>query len=168
MAHRHEAGFHLRSGAAEGHRPRRAHTHHLQADRDPHRAHFLRRAEHSEHTRANRAGARVPAVFRRKGGVCAGGRGLLADRASHTRPPVRRREHDRGVPERRGHSHRHRLAGVRSAGGVGDSRDAPQREGCQFRHRVRHRRVLALEGHRGFGGAGGRLHQVLPHEVQRG
>ena len=42
-----------------------------------------------------------------------------------------------GVPQRRGHSHAHRGRGVRSAAADGDAGDAPQREGGEFRHRVR-------------------------------
>ena len=90
-----------------------------------------------------------------------------SDRAAAARPHRGRRDDAAGVFERRGYSHRHRLAGVRRADGGGDEADALARESGQLRHRLRHLRVFARAGHRRERLRGEGVYSELPRPLLR-
>ena len=73
----------------------------------------------------------------------------------------------RPFPARRGHPRRHRLPGLPGAPFRGHAGDAPQRQGRQLRHRLRHLRLVAVPGHRRQPRGGQGLYGRVPGELQR-
>ena len=117
VARAHQAALDLHRDAARRGRPtRRPHPHHLRPGRRRDGASLVEQPEPAEHPGAQRAGRpgaarlRRPRHRRRPGAAL--GR-LLADRAAHPGAHVAGPGPARGVPQRRGHPRRHRVAGLR-------------------------------------------------------
>ncbi len=89
------------------------------------------------------------------------------DRAARAGTYRARRKYEGGVPQRRRYPRHHRLAGVQPAPGNGDTAHAQPRQSRQFRHRLRHRRVLAEQGHRCFDERSIAVYQQLSRTLQR-
>ena len=162
-----QAEIHLLRRPAEGHRTGRPDPLLLQPDRNPHRPHFLHRAQSPEHSRPAGAGPGTAPLFPRAGWLGAGGRGLFANRTAGAGPHGGRSHDDRGLQLRHGHSPHHRLPGVWGAGGAGLPPHALPGQGGQFRHRVRHRRPLPLRGHRRLLRRGQGLYRGVPPSLCR-
>ena len=85
----------------------------------------------------HRSRARDPLRVHRRGRGEAALRRLLADRAAHPRPSLRRAEAPRGLRARRGHPPRDRRRGARQGPGDAHERRALDREDDQLRDRLR-------------------------------
>ena len=87
---------------------------------------------------------RIRAAFVAPRGPPAGVGGLLADRAAHPGPLLRRPGAGGGLPEPRGRPHPHRRRDLRGGAGAGHRRHAAGGQGAQLRHRLRPLGVRAL------------------------
>ena len=126
----------------------------------------LHGAEFAEYPHTHRAGQPAAADVHGGGGLCAGGCGLLPDRAAPAGAYVRRQGHAGVIPVRHGLPHRHRRQGLPRAGGGCDAGAAPPGQGGEFRHCVRHFRLCAGPGHRRHRGRGQGVHGPLFRDVQ--
>lgn len=93
-----QAEKHLCGRALEGHRPGRPGAYQLPDDRDGYGPSQLHRAEFAEYPHPHGAGQPAAADVHRAGGLCAGGRGLLPDRAAAAGTHRRRCGDAGGVP----------------------------------------------------------------------
>ena len=127
----------------------------------------LHRAQSAEHPRPHRAGGGdPPGMFVAAGGQRAGGRGLLPDRAARAGAHVRRRDHDRRLPQ----GEDIHTVTASQVFGVPLEQVTPDmrrpRQGGQLRHRLRHLRLRSAQdiGVSAAGGQGSisRLLRALP------
>jgi DNA polymerase-1 len=158
-----QAAQHLhRQAAGNGqslHRPR---AHQLPPGRRRDRPPGLQRSEPAEHPDPHRRRPPHPPGFRRPAGAQDRRLRLLADRAAHHGPPVRRRRPAARIRVRRRHPPRHGRRSVRQeVARRGQRQRTPRRQGDQLRPDVRHGRVRpgAPARHRARRGAG--LHRAV-------
>ena len=167
----HQAQIHLRGRPLEGHRRGRTHPYQFPDDRHGDGTSFVHRAELAEHPRPARAG-------RRDCAKCSSPRpgNVLVD-ADYSQIELRLLAHISGDEAMRAAflsgEDVHRVTASQVFGVPLEdvtAEDAPQREGRELRHRVRHFRLLARAGHRRQlrrgEGVYGRLFRALPRRAR--
>ena len=110
-------------------------------------------------------GREIRSAFVAEPGCEARLRRLLAGRAAHPRPRLRRAEAARGVRARRGHPRGDRRRGARQAPGGADEGRAQRGQDGQLRDHLRHLRVRALREPRDPARGGADLHRRLPRPL---
>ncbi len=144
----HEAALDVCRSPADADRRRRPPPHDVPPGRRGHRSAVVVRSESPEHPDPDRAGPAHPAGLRgRRAGARPAGRRLLADRAAHPRPRVRRRAPQGRVRARRRHPPRDRRPGPAQGARGHHPRRALDGQDGQLRAGLRDERLRA--GQRG-------------------
>ncbi len=112
-------------------------------------------------------GRKIRAAFVAAPGACAAVGRLQPDRIAPRRPCRRHRGLEGGLPCRPRYPRRDRERGVRRAARNDGPRNAPPRQGDQFRHPLRHQRVRARQPDRRDAGRGSRLHRQVFRALPR-
>ena len=112
-------------------------SHHVQSDGRGDGAAVVIESESAKHSDPHRAGPRDSRRIRAARGLEAGGGGLFADRAAAAGAHVARSGIGGRVPARRGYSYAHGGRSFSRSSADGDAGHAAQRQGGEFRHRVR-------------------------------
>ncbi len=144
-----EAPEHLPGAAPRPDRPgRRPPAHDVQPDDRRHRPALVDPPQPAEHPHPHPARPRDQERVRGRRRLQAALGRLLAGRAAHPHPPLRRARAARGVRPRRGHPPRHRRPGARQARGRAHTRRAQQGQGRQLRHHLRDQLVRPVRAAR--------------------